>query len=448
MSGEEVDRAVHRIEARRPDLNMAVQAVAGGLTAGEGLDMIHQAALQQFLWWHLPRDYPDDEWHGLVEATTMLLDELGLKQLAELSRSEETGKVLAAWRHGRDKGAAAFRAAQTKSGVEPPDTDLLAWGSIIGVDEARALDAVERALGEAVGAGDLLPGAPRWQAKAAAITEAVLCRPLDLPPGQTLAGLVTTERIGTWIDAARHPMHQEWRTAVANSLLHPIETPSNPGGAVAPMRWLLELAAESGGTELTQSNYLARATVLAAVERFGWWDWDKPPRSEADVHQLATLRNAGNRLRLLRRRGRRLHLTTRGVEFLASPARLWEQVASETEDGEDFTRAVTELVGLRLLQGRVEQRKLVADVAPILIAQGWSTHGGPITVNHVSSAVYRPLRWWRLFNVIDEVQATWEYGTARELTPHTVALTPDGERMVLAYLRSRAAGPRRTLRGL
>ena len=68
MSGEEVDRAVRRIEARRPDLNMAVQAVAGGLTAGEGVDMIHQAALQQFLWWHLPRDYPDDEWHGLVEA--------------------------------------------------------------------------------------------------------------------------------------------------------------------------------------------------------------------------------------------------------------------------------------------------------------------------------------------------------------------------------------------
>ena len=448
MSAKEVDRAVRRIEARRPDLNMAVQAVAGGLTAGEGVDMIHQAALQEFLWWHLPRDYPDDEWHGLVDATALLLDELGLKQLAEVARSEETQKVLAAWVQGRDKGAAAFRAAQAKSGVEPPDTALLAWGSIMGTDEARALDTVERALGDAVGARDLLPGAPRWQAKAAAITEAVLSRPLDLPPGQTLAGLVTTERIGTWIGAARHPMHQEWRSAVANGLLHPIETPSNPGDAVAPMGWLLELAAEPGGTELTQSNYLARATVLAAVERFGWWDWDKPPRSEADVHQLSTLRNAANRLRLLRRRGRRLHLTTRGVEFLASPDRLWEQVASETEDGEDFTRAVTELVGLRLLQGRVEQRKLVGEIASILIAQGWSTAGSLITVNHVSSAVYCPLRWWRLFNTVDEVNATWEYGTARELTPHTVALTPDGERMVLAYLRSRAAGPRRTLHGL
>ena len=274
------------------------------------------------------------------------------------------------------------------------------------------------------------------------MTEAVLSRPLDLPPGQTLASLVTTERIGTWIDAARHPVHQEWRSGVANRLLHPIEPPSNPGNAVAPMRWLFELAAAPDGAELTQSKYLARATVLEAVERFGWWDWEKPPRSEAEVHELSTLRDTANRLRLLRRRGRRLRVTTRGAELLASPERLWEAIVTETEDGENFTRAVTEVVGLRLLQGRVEQRKLVADVAPMLIAQGWSTDGGPITVNHVASAVYRPLRWWRLFNSIDEEQATWEYGTARELTPHTIALTSDGEHTVLAYLRSRAAGPR------
>ena len=71
-----------------------------------------------------------------------------------------------------------------------------------------------------------------------------------------------------------------------------------------------------------------------------------------------------------------------------------------------------------------------------------------ITVADVSFAVHRPLRWWRLFTVIDEVQATWEFGTSRESTPHTIALTADGETMVLAYLRSRAAGPRRTVRGL
>jgi hypothetical protein len=269
----------------------------------------------------------------------------------------------------------------------------------------------------------------------------VLSRPLDLPPGQTLAGLVTTERVGNWIDAARHPVHQEWRSAVANRVLHPIEPPSNPGRAVAPMRWLLELAAEPGGAELTQSCYLARATVVAAVEQFGWWDWEKPPRSEADVHQLSTLRDAANRLRLLRRRGRRLRLTTRGADLIAAPGRLWEVVGSETEDGEEFTRMVTELVGLRLLRGRVEQGDLVVEIAPILGAQGWATSTGPITINDVSSRVWRPLRWWRIFGALDEEESKWEYGTGRRLTPHTIALTPDGERLVLAYLRSRAAGP-------
>ena len=293
-------------------------------------------------------------------------------------------------------------------------------------------------LGDAVGAGDLVPGAPRWQAKAAAITEAVLSRPLDLPPGQTLAGLVTTETHRD-LDRRCPPPHAP-RVAISGGERSAAShrnavRPGRCGGADA----LAVGACRGAWWHGVDPEQLPRTTtVVAAVERFGWWDWDKPPRSEADVHQLSTLRDAANRLRLLRRRGRRLHLTTRGVELLASPDRLWGQVASETEDGEDFTRAVTELVGLRLLQGRVEQRKLVAEIAPILVAQGWSTGGSPITVNHVSSAVYRPLRWWRLFNTIDEVDATWEYGTGRELTPHTVA--GRWRTMVLAFLRSRAAG--------
>ncbi len=369
MTDGEIDGAVRRVAARRPDLARSIQAVADRLTAGEGPGMIHQAALQQFLWWYLPRDYPDGEWDGLVEASARLLDELGFTHLADVVRSEQTMSVLAAWRQSRAKGAAAFRSAHAKSGVEPPDTGLLAWGSVMGLEEAWALDIVERALGKAVAAGDLVPGAPRWQAKAVAITETELGRPLELPPGQTLAGLVVTERVGSWIDGARHPVHQEWRSAVANRLLHPIEPPADPGSAVEPMRWLVDLAAPAGGTELTQNGYLARTTVLAAVERFGWWDWEKPPRSEADVHELSTLREAAKRLGLLRRRGRRLYATRRAVELLAAPEHLWDAVATETEDGEDFTRAVTEVVALRLLHGRVERRKLVADVAPLLIAQ-------------------------------------------------------------------------------
>ena len=441
MSAEIVDRAVRGVEARRPDLGLAVRAAADSLTAGEGTQMIHQAALQQFLWWFLPRQYPQDKWDGLADATAELLDELGLGRLAGIARSGQTAVVLDAWVEGPKIGAAVFRSAHGDSGVDPPDTPLLAWGSIMGVDEARALDTVERALAGAIDARQLVPGVPRWRVKASEITQNVLSARLDLPPGQTLAGLVATERIGTWNDSARHPLHKEWRSWVANRLLNRIEPPTDPSKSVEPMRWLVELAAD-GGAELTQSNYLARSTVIAAVERFGWWDWPKPPRSEADVHQLSTLRDAANHLRLVRRRGRRLHVTSHGKDLLQNPDQLWQAVSGETEDGEDFTRMVTELVGLRLLQGQVERRKLIAEVGPILAAQGWSAGGSPITVNHASSSVGCPLRWWRIFGALDEEESKWEYGTARELTPHTIALTPDGERMVLEYLWSRAAGPR------
>ncbi|MDX6646692.1 MAG: hypothetical protein QOK40_2419, partial [Miltoncostaeaceae bacterium] len=361
---------------------------------------------------------------------------------AHIARSGRNAAVLAAWAQGPQAGAAALRAALGASGVEPPDTAALAWGQVMGSDEADALEIVERALGDAVAAGTLLPGRPRWRQAAEALTEQVLTRPLDFPPGQTLAGMVTTERVGAWIDSARHPLHREWRSLVANRLLHPVEPPADPAVAVAPLHWLLELAARAGGAELTQSNYLARATVLAAVERFGWWRWSKAPRSESDVHQLGAVRDAATRLRLVRRRGRRLLLTRRGRDLLEEPGRLWAAVAAETEDSEDFTRMLAELVGLRLLQGRVEVDGLRADLTPILAAQGWSTSAGPITPNQLSSAVWRPVGWWRMFGALLEEEPTWEFGTGRRLTPHTLALDPDGERMVLAYLRSRAAGPR------
>jgi hypothetical protein len=440
MSVDDVAGAVRRVEARRPDLKMVIQAVAAALTAGGGAEMIHQAALQQFLWWQLPRTYPQEDWAGLAGATAELLDELGLHGLAEIARSARTSSVLAAWARDAGAGAAAFRDAHRSSGVEPPDTSLLAWGSIMGVDESGAFEMVERALGRAVAVGELVPGRPRWRNQAASITEMALTQPLDIPPGQTVVGLVTTERVGCWIDSARHPLHQRWRAAVANRLLHPVEPPADPSDAVAPMRWLLDLAAQTGGAELTQSHYLARAAVVAAVERFGWWDWPKPPRSESDVHELSTVRDAARRLGLVRRRGRRLHLTARGADL--DPGRLWPAVATETEDGEDFTRMITEVVGLRLLQGRVETGELVAVIGPIVAAQGWSTSVGPLTPDDLSSAAWRPLRWWRILHALDEEESTWEHGTGRRLTPHTLALRPDGERIVFAYLRAQAAGPR------
>jgi hypothetical protein len=76
-------------------------------------------------------------------------------------------------------------------------------------------------------------------------TERVLTTPLDLPPGPTFAGLVTTERISHWIALARYQVLQEWRSSVANRVLNPI-TPEDSASVMAPVRWLLELRAPPG----------------------------------------------------------------------------------------------------------------------------------------------------------------------------------------------------------
>ena len=359
-------------------------------------------------------------------------------------RSAETTQVLEAWKVDETTGVAAFKSAQSASGVEPPDTDVLAWSTILGPFEADALEAVERVLGEAVASGELVPGGPPGSATARRITERVLTIPMDLPPGQTYVGLVTTERVSRWIELARHPVLSEWRASVANRLLSAVAV-EDPDSAVAPFWWLLQLCARPDGAPLTQNGYLPPADVADAAERFGWWDWPKPPRSEADVHQLTTIREVVRRLRLVRRRGRRLVATAHGRQLLDRPAELWSTVAAETEQGGDFPLAVTEAVGLRLLQGRAEEHQLVADVHPVLVAQGWSSGGNPIALDQVASAIYIPIRWWKLFGVLDEEESRWDRETRRPLNPHTYGLRPDGESMVLGFLRARAIRPRHSI---
>lgn len=438
---DEIELAVRRAQELRPDLAEALEAVADELWASEDVDLAHQASVQTFLWWRMPRQHDPRDWDRLTESAAVLLDAVGKPRLAEVARSGSTAQVLAAWRQDLDAGAKAAASAQRVSGVEAPDTDVLAWSSVMGLEEAGALDVVERALGEAVAKGEIVPGGPRAQAVARRITEEVLTTPLDLPPGQTLAGLVTTERIAHWIERARHPALSEWRALVANRLLNPVAV-EDPAAAVAPVRWLLQLCAPPDGVALTQSGYLPRASVVEAAERFGWWDWDKPPRSEADLHQLMTVREAARRLRLVRRRGRRLVSTTRGTQMVDDPLALWSTVATETEEPGDFAVAVTEAVGLRLLSGRAEVHQLAGDVHPVLVAQGWSSGGERITIGQVSSAIYIPLRWWRLFGVLDEERSRWDPVDRVPLNPHTYALHPDGVSMVLAFLRARAIRPR------
>jgi hypothetical protein len=438
VTRETVAAAIERVKANDPQLGVDAEVAAQWLTTGEGTETIYQAAVQRFLWWTLPRKFPPSTWRQLVTAAAALLDQLGFGDYAGLARSQTTSDILDAWSDGEDQGRKQFLAAHAASGVDPPDTDLVQWGTVMGIDEATAQEAVERALEAAISSGELDARAKGWKQIAQRICDRTLTKPLHDPGGQTLLTRLVTERTEWWIDAARVTAHRRMRDDVSRRLLTPIPPPADLETVIAPMRWLLEHAA--AGATLTQSGYLARPLVLESVERFAWWAWDKPPRSEVDVPQLGMLRDVAVHLRLIRRKGRRLVATAKGTRLLADPESLWRAVAMTLGGRDEFGQMIAELVGLRLLETAAVDDELVTAVAPIVVAQRWRTSGGPITERDVGWAINLRQLWWRVLCLMHEEHLDWR-GT-QPSSHHSIELTGSGAATVLAYLRQRAIAPR------
>lgn len=443
MTRERVDAAVQQVRARDEGLGRDAGAAAGWLTAGEGVDMIDQLSLQEFLWWHLPRKLPPSEWDGLLSGAVALLDELGLERYVDMARSETTQRILGAWRFNPHQADKLARDAEKASGVLPPDTDLIHWGAFMGIYENTARQTVARALEAAIVAGELVPGGKGWKAKAAAVCDRTMLEPHEEQLGQSLLGLVETERAGHWLDSARVDQHRRWRAEVSRRLMNPIEPPAGVDEIVAPMRWLLEQTAD--GIQLSQSNYLARTVVLEAVDQFDWWDWRTAPRSEADVGQLGELREAAHARRLIRRKGRKLLATTRGRALAGDPLALWRELSQTLGGTDDYALMVAELIGLRLLDGEViGSDGLAHAIGPILAEQGWRAGAEALGHRDITWAVARRLYWWRVFGLVDEERPHWVDG--EYVGNYRTALNDRGEATVLAFLRSRAVRPRHSLR--
>jgi hypothetical protein len=429
MTREAVAAAVDQVKARDRTLGADAEVAAQWLTAGEGTDMLYQAAVQQFLWFTLPRKFPRTAWQSVVAGTAALLEQLSLGRYAGIARSEVTCEILEAWDQDDASGRRQALAAHVASGVNTPDTALVTWGSVMGIDEATAQESVERALEAAIVAGELTPGAQGWKRAAARICDQTLTHPLADPGGQTLLTRLITERVASWITSTHVSEHRRWRDQVSRHLLTPIPSPADMESVIAPMRWLLECAAN--GTTLTQSGYLARALVVEATHRFDWWHWDKPPRSEVDVLQLSELRSVASEHRLIRRAGRRLITTAYGKRLLADSEQLWLKLAGTLGGQDEYGQMVAELVGLRLLASTATLDDLTASVVPILLGQGWRTDQGPITERNVDVAISTTLAWWRVLQML-----------ADRRIRHPASLTESGTATVLSYLRQRATGPR------
>jgi hypothetical protein len=441
MTAARVDGVIATVQQHDPELANCMQVAADGLTAGEGEELISQASLQVFLWYELPRKYPEDAWRPVTEAAGVLLSLLGLDRYAAIARSPTTAAVLAAWDDGSAKGFARFRAARSASGIEPPDTELLEWGAVMGSEELSATASVERALEHAITAGGLRPGLGAWRRAAVDICNRTLLAPAGDSGARTRVETVLEERVDTWILTAHPPALKAWREKAPDRWAADWP-PLDVEPAVASMRWLLETCGP--GITLTLAGYLPPALVREAAGQFGWWEWRGHPRTEADVHQISVLRETAARLHLMSKRARRLGLTRRGLELVDDPDGLWRAIASTLACEDAYLTMLSELVAHRLLEGPAVDGALGRDVAPLIVEQGWMAGRDRVTAEQAAGSVHRALYHWRLFGLLEEVRPRWEGG--RPTAPSTTALNTIGRSTAIAFLRARATAPRTDLR--
>jgi len=414
------------------------------LTSGDGLGPISLLRLQEFLWYTLPAGTrrPAEEPQAVVRALARVFTLAGMERYAETCAAEETERVIAAYAGSRAEGVAAYSRALTRSHAVPPDTDLLAWSSVMGPDERSAYDACAAAIELAVAARELKVGVSGWKTRRAALVERWLTRPASAPGGDTWLSRISAERIEEW--AHGHPGE---RSRLARGVMpRLLEPPDLPGEPLPTLAWLLGHA--DGGLRLTARHYIAPALVGEASERFGWGPGaaGRPVRrhQELDVYPLHTLRGlAQHEMGAVRRSGSALVLTRTGRLMADDAAVRWHIGTAALigpDDGADpdFTVAVREaaLLLITLHEGPAGYEELAGRLTDLHAAEGWSSRSGGNLANAIRGEIHVLRHRLRALQLLDETAPVG-----------SVALTGTGTAAALSGLLARALRPRRHERG-
>ncbi|MGH2943927.1 MAG: hypothetical protein ACRDLN_14250, partial [Solirubrobacteraceae bacterium] len=329
------------------------------------------------------------------------------------------------------------------SGIEPPDTDLLAWGHLTGSAEAVVRDQVALALEEAIEDGRLVVGTPGFRRRREQVADAALHEPWEEGAALSRLQMVQAERLERWLEHGRWAGGPERRAItepVAAALFvdtPPIE-PAIASAALAPALWLLDRGRD--GIALTQTGALNRALVREVAERWpGWWHGEssRQPSREDDVVLLRELHELLLRVRLVRRAGRRIVTTARGRKLRDDPAGLLAALAGELLAGEGFATSCAELAGALILAGAVVDYSaaIATQIHPAILAEGWHHGSYRPTELDVRWAILEFLRRAESIGLLERVP-----GTTRLSHGHVV-LTAAGLMGLVTALRARALAP-------
>ncbi len=109
----------------------------------------------RFVWYELPVKWtaPLEELTEIAQLTAEVMRVVGRGRVAELIESDRTAHLHAAWRTDRSKGAALWKQAMDAAGIDPPDTDTLAWSDVMGIGEPMADYPGRRLRGQDAAAG-------------------------------------------------------------------------------------------------------------------------------------------------------------------------------------------------------------------------------------------------------------------------------------------------------
>ena len=162
-------QALETLTREDPEAAGDAKAALAWLTGDEGLETISLLRLQEFLWYALPVKWPMSTPGrvGVAKALGRLFLLAGLDRYAGVCSSAGTEKIITAYADGHEEGIAAYTEAIEESNAAPPDTDLLAWGSVMGPQERAAYDACAAALELAFASGELSAGARGWRTRRA-----------------------------------------------------------------------------------------------------------------------------------------------------------------------------------------------------------------------------------------------------------------------------------------
>jgi hypothetical protein len=457
-------QALETLTREDPEAAGDAKAALAWLTGDEGLETISLLRLQEFLWYALPVKWPMSTLGrvGVARALGRLFMLAGLERYAGVCSSAGTERIITAYADGHEEGIAAYTEAIEESNAAPPDTELLAWGSVMGAQERAAYDACAAALELAFASGELSVGARGWRIKRADIvnrwltgrSEIAMTAPASLdaevaqahdgvPGTDTWLGRISAERIDAWA----HGRPGE-RSRLARGLIpRLLEPPALPDDPLPTLHWLLSHADE--GLRLTARHYITPAVVTEAVDTFGWRDQLVGTlRQELDVFPLHTLRGmAQSEMGAIRRIRTSLVLTKTGKLMTADPAARWHIGTAALigpDDGPqpDFSVAVREAALMIILTngptGYDELTRLLTDIHS---AEGWASGGtrGSARGSGLASAVRT-----ELYTLRHRLWALHLLGAERSFTA-PLSLTDTGVAAALSALLARALRPRHHL---